>query len=42
MNVLIVEDEQGLAKEINSFLTKEGFTCECASNGKDASKDFRK
>lgn len=35
MNVLIVEDEKGLALEINEFLSKEGFTVEhawkCAS-----------
>ncbi len=35
MNVLIVEDEKGLALEINEFLTKEGFTVDhawkCAS-----------
>ena len=38
MNVLIVEDEKGLADEIASFLTKEGLLCETAYTGMDASE----
>lgn len=38
MNVLIVEDEQGLADEIASFLRSEGFLCELALTGVDASE----
>jgi len=38
MNVLIVEDEKGLAEEIKSFLQKENFLCDLAHSGKDASE----
>ncbi len=38
MNVLIVEDERGLSKEIFSFLSKEGFVCDAAHSGKEASE----
>ncbi|MEO6883924.1 MAG: response regulator transcription factor [Bacteroidia bacterium] len=38
MNVLIVEDEKSLAKEMSIFLKKEGFLCEVAHTGKDASE----
>ncbi|HNX65708.1 MAG TPA: response regulator transcription factor [Bacteroidales bacterium] len=38
MNVLIVEDERALAKEIASFLRKENLLCEIALTGKDASE----
>jgi DNA-binding response OmpR family regulator len=38
MNLLIVEDESSLAAEIADFLTSEGFLCEMAFNGRDASE----
>jgi DNA-binding response OmpR family regulator len=38
MNVLIVEDEKSLANEIASFLKAEGFLCEFAFTGSDASE----
>jgi DNA-binding response OmpR family regulator len=38
MNVLIVEDEKGLAKEIRQFLEKEYYLCELAHTGEDASE----
>jgi DNA-binding response OmpR family regulator len=38
MNVLIVEDEKSLATEIAAFLRKEGFLCEQAYTGTDASE----
>ncbi len=38
MNVLIVEDEKSLAKEIASFLTRENFICDMAFTGMDASE----
>jgi len=38
MNLLIVEDESSLAAEIAYFLTSEGFLCEMAFNGRDASE----
>ena len=38
MNVLIIEDEKSLANEIELFLKKEGFICDTAYNGKDASE----
>jgi len=38
MNVLIIEDEKSLAKEVQDFLKKEGYTCEMAVNGKEASE----
>src|SRR5271170_2706170 len=38
MNVLIVEDEKSLAKEVHDFLKKEGYVCELAYNGKEASE----
>jgi len=38
MNVLIVEDETGLANEIAAFLKREGFLCEMSFTGSDASE----
>lgn len=38
MNVLIVEDEKSLAGEVSSFLKREGFLCDMANTGKDASE----
>jgi DNA-binding response OmpR family regulator len=38
MNVLIVEDEKSLAKEIASFLKSENFLCDLAFTGNDASE----
>jgi DNA-binding response OmpR family regulator len=38
MNILIVEDEKSLAKEVQTFLKNEGFTCDIAYTGKEASE----
>jgi len=38
MNVLIVEDEKALAKELDVFLKKEGYLCDLAYTGKEASE----
>jgi len=38
MNVLIVEDEHNLAKEIASFLKSENLLCDLAFTGRDASE----
>lgn len=38
MNVLIIEDEKSLIKEVQEFLKKEGYICEVAHNGKEASE----
>jgi DNA-binding response OmpR family regulator len=38
MNVLIVEDEKGLSNEMEIYLTKQGFNCDVAFNGKSASE----
>ena len=38
MNVLIVEDEKGLAEEIESYLKREHFVCDMAATGEDASE----
>ncbi len=38
MNVLIVEDERGLAEEIELFLNREHFACDVATTGKIASE----
>lgn len=38
MNLLIVEDEKSLAKEIASYLGKENFLCDMAFTGKEASE----
>jgi DNA-binding response OmpR family regulator len=38
MNLLIVEDEKSLAKEIASYLRKENFLCEIANSGAEASE----
>jgi DNA-binding response OmpR family regulator len=38
MNVLIIEDEKSLSKEVKDFLKKEGYTCEIAFSGKEASE----
>jgi len=38
MNVLIVEDEKSLAKEMTSFLKNEGYICDVAHTGKEASE----
>ena len=38
MNVLIIEDEKSLSHEIEIFLTKQGYNCDVAFNGKSASE----
>jgi DNA-binding response OmpR family regulator len=38
MNVLIVEDEKGLASEISEFLISENFLCDVAYTGREASE----
>ncbi len=38
MYVLIIEDEKSLSKEIENFLTREGFKCDIAFTGNDASE----
>ncbi|HTB06701.1 MAG TPA: response regulator transcription factor [Bacteroidia bacterium] len=38
MNILIVEDEKSLAKEMQTFLKKEGYICDTATTGKEASE----
>lgn len=38
MNILIVEDENSLAKEIASFLKSENFLCDLAFTGREASE----
>lgn len=38
MNVLIVEDEKSLVKEIESFLSSENFICDHAFTGREASE----
>jgi len=38
MNVLIIEDEKSLAREIAEFLKSEGFLCEMAVTGREASE----
>jgi DNA-binding response OmpR family regulator len=38
MNLLIVEDERSLAREMASFLRSENFLCELAFTGKEASE----
>jgi DNA-binding response OmpR family regulator len=38
MNVLIVEDEKSLAREIAEFLKSENFLCDIASTGTEASE----
>ena len=38
MNVLIVEDEEGLAKEIAAYLKNENFLCDLALTGIEASE----
>ncbi|MBK8362615.1 MAG: response regulator transcription factor [Bacteroidetes bacterium] len=38
MNVLIVEDERQSSHEIEIFLTKQGYHCDVAFNGKSASE----
>ena len=38
MNVLIVEDEKGLAVELEGFLKKEHFMCDTAITGREASE----
>jgi DNA-binding response OmpR family regulator len=38
MNILIVEDEKSLAKEMQTFLKKEGYVCDTATTGKEASE----
>ncbi len=37
MRILIVEDEKGLATEINNFLEKEQYNCDMAFTGEEAS-----
>ncbi|MFT7033714.1 MAG: DNA-binding response OmpR family regulator [Cyclobacteriaceae bacterium] len=36
MNILIIEDENDLARSIMTYLSKEGYQCEWASNFKEA------
>ncbi len=38
MNVLIIEDEKELARELQDFLTRSGYLCTTASTGKIASE----
>lgn len=38
MNILIIEDEKSLAKEIADFLRSEGFLCDLSFTGMDASE----
>lgn len=38
MNILIVEDEKSLSREMENFLTREGYKCHVAHNGRDASE----
>ncbi|HSY76260.1 MAG TPA: response regulator transcription factor [Bacteroidia bacterium] len=38
MNILIVEDEKSLAKEMQTFLKNEGYVCDIAYTGKEASE----
>lgn len=38
MNVLIVEDEQNLSREIGIFLRKENYTCDTAGSKREASE----
>jgi DNA-binding response OmpR family regulator len=38
MNVLIVEDEKGMAEELKIFLTNYNYVCEVCFNGKTASE----
>ncbi|MFI5149440.1 MAG: response regulator transcription factor [Bacteroidia bacterium] len=38
MNVLIVEDEHNLSREMGIFLSKENYTCDFASTRRDASE----
>jgi DNA-binding response OmpR family regulator len=38
MNILVVEDEKSLAKEMATFLKTEGFVCEVVHSGKEASE----
>ena len=38
MNVLIIEDEKGLADELEFFMTKHSYLCEVCSDGKSASE----
>ncbi len=42
MNILVIEDEKSLAKgEMSTFLKNEGYICDVAYTGKEASeKDF--
>ncbi|MCC6690553.1 MAG: response regulator transcription factor [Bacteroidia bacterium] len=38
MNVLIIEDEKALSKELEVFLKKENYLCDIAHTGKEASE----
>ncbi|MCC8409663.1 response regulator transcription factor [Mucilaginibacter sp. UR6-1] len=38
MNVLIIEDERSLAREVDIFLTNNNYVCEVAYNGRTASE----
>lgn len=38
MNVLIIEDERSLAREVDIFLTNNNYVCEVAYNGRSASE----
>jgi DNA-binding response OmpR family regulator len=38
MNVLIIEDEKDLSKELKEFLSKQGFQCDVVHRGNDATE----
>ena len=38
MNILVIEDEKSLAKEMSTFLKNEGYICDVAYTGKEASE----
>jgi DNA-binding response OmpR family regulator len=38
MNILVVEDEKSLAKEMHTFLKNEGYICDVVNSGKEASE----
>lgn len=40
--ILIVEDESDLAKTLRFNLEREGYTCRCVANGRDAVADARR
>jgi DNA-binding response OmpR family regulator len=40
MNLLIIEDEKPLAKEMETFLSREGYTCKVVHTGREASEEL--